>query len=158
MGSSPVPQRTRQNLCRQNMSTELMEHPQVKHIWFHMDYHGSNAKKIPDFVLEAGNIKTIVCNVTSVRIELTLTVKFVAITPKDCFPFDFTTARTQIDLDLKDMFIQPTFGDETINVGEKTLYANRDILAARSSVFAAMFNIDMLESITNTIRYNRLQL
>lgn len=41
--------------------------------------------------------------------------------------------------------------DVTINVGDKQLRAHKAILAAKSSVFAAMFNSDMLESNNSSV-------
>ena len=53
--------------------------------------------------------------------------------------------------DIKDLFVSKKNTDVTIQVKEETFSAHRCILAARSSVFAAMFRSDMTEKETGFI-------
>lgn len=83
--------------------------------------------------------------------ELILSTTFLAVSPKDSFLCDFITARQQMRHNYRNVLTQPEFGDVTIHVGGKALQAHKDILAARSSVFAGMFSSKMMEASTNSI-------
>lgn len=83
--------------------------------------------------------------------EFEISINFSVDSPLDAVASDWTTAKQRLQADLQDLFIQPNFGDVVINVAGKTLRAHRDILIARSSVFAAMFTSGMLESQTNIV-------
>lgn len=83
--------------------------------------------------------------------EFDISINFSVDSPLDAIATDWTTAKQRLQADLQHLFIQPNFGDVTINVAGKTLRAHKDILIARSSVFAAMFTSGMLESQTNIV-------
>lgn len=57
----------------------------------------------------------------------------------------------ELTTDLEKLLDNSDNSDVTINVGEQKLHAHKIILTARSPVFAAMFQHDMLESSTNQI-------
>lgn len=85
------------------------------------------------------------------NVTIKIAIKFLPISTKDSFAYDFTSARQQLRADIKNLFTKSDFGDVSIIVGGKTLRAHKDILSARSTVFAIMFGIDMLESSSNTV-------
>lgn len=71
---------------------QLIRHPQVECIWFHVDCVNSSNIQIPDFKLVAGIIETIwpYCTHSKLeKFELKLSVKFAVITSKDCIAYDF---------------------------------------------------------------------
>lgn len=80
-----------------------------------------------------------------------ISIKFLAISLKNSFAYDFTTPKQQLCADFKNLFMEPNFGDVSINVGGKTLWANKHVLMARSKVFATKFKTDISESNTNTV-------
>lgn len=84
-------------------------------------------------------------------VTIKISIKFLPIATKDSFAYDFTSAGKQLQNDIKKLFTKPDFGDVSINVGGKSLRAHKDILSARSTVFATMFGIDMLESSSNLV-------
>lgn len=85
------------------------------------------------------------------NVNANISIKFLAITLKDSFTYDFTTPKQQLWADFKNMFMDANFGDISIKVDGKTLWAHKHVLMARSKVFATMFTTDMLESNTNTV-------
>ncbi|KAH9374907.1 hypothetical protein HPB48_000884 [Haemaphysalis longicornis] len=61
----------------------------------------------------------------------------------------FATCR--LKQNLHDLFESQKFSDFTLNVGGKEIKAHRNILAARSPVFAAMFEHDMREKLESRV-------
>ena len=59
--------------------------------------------------------------------------------------------RCQLAEDFTEMLENPTSSDVKISVGNQTFDAHKAILAARSPVFAAMFDHDMLEKNSNIV-------
>lgn len=145
---------------------ELLDHPDIKHIWCRiiMNYYNPiyssqklrfvwNGKLkgafVPPSSFPSGHpVKTL---------DLIMSTTFVAIGPKDSFECDFITAKQEMQQNYKDLLTQPNFGDVSLYVGGKTLRAHKDILAARSEVFAAMFAANMLEASTNSICVTEFQ-
>lgn len=85
------------------------------------------------------------------NVNATISIKFLSISLKDSFAYDFSTPRQQLMADFKNFFLEANSCDISINVGGKTLWAHKHVLMARSTVFATMFATDMLESNTNTV-------
>ena len=54
--------------------------------------------------------------------------------------------------DLNSLFEQPTFSDVTLTCGKQEFKMHKSILAARSAVFSAMFESQMLEGISNRVQ------
>lgn len=54
-------------------------------------------------------------------------------------------------MDFKELFLSQKLCDTTLNVNNETFQVHKSILAARSSVFTAMFENDMAEKNTNVI-------
>lgn len=59
--------------------------------------------------------------------------------------------------DLKTLVEEGKYGDVTISVGDQQFLAYKGILAARSSVFAAMFEHKMEESVKNTVKISDVE-
>lgn len=59
--------------------------------------------------------------------------------------------RCRLQQNLHDLFENQQFSDVTLNVGGKEIKAHRNILVARSPVFAAMFEHDMREKLQSRV-------
>lgn len=71
-----------------------------------------------------------------------------------CNPFDERRNKQEIKVtdDFAALLSTGMLSDVTINVGKKKLKAHKNILAARSTVFAAMFDHNMIENKSNSIK------
>ena len=86
---------------------------------------------------------TIVCKITIEIVEQSVTIN----------ERDFNQAVPQCQLidDIGAMFENKDFCDVKLTVGRKDFHAHKNVLVARSSVFAAMFKHEMIGEITNTV-------
>lgn len=144
---------------------ELVKHPEIDYIWCNIKFNylvsahshrhslAHSYSKKSEFEWN-GKLEGVFraeipyCDNVS---DLTVSATFSAITPNDSIVCDFITAKEEMQQNYKNLLTQPTFGDVTIHVGERALHAHKDILAARSVVFAAMFASNMLEATTKTV-------
>lgn len=66
-------------------------------------------------------------------------------------PDDSPCTLKNLSFDLSRLLEQKSFSDVTLKCGDRTFSAHRNILAARSEVFSAMFQNQMIESQTGSI-------
>lgn len=64
----------------------------------------------------------------------------------DAILYDNTEQLQKVQTDFQNAFLNPNFGDTSININGKTLHVHKDILSVHSPVFAAMFNQEWRES------------
>lgn len=75
----------------------------------------------------------------------------------DAYLCDITSNDAKLETDFLPAFLNPNFGDTCIKVDGKSLHVHKDILSARSPVFAAMFINEWREKSTQTVTINEIK-
>lgn len=107
-----------------NVTITLMHNSEVNNFWCLIS-HKSDVRDIN--LVKGCSVTLSYPNCTSNLIELNISVRFAALTQ-------------MAYNDIFKMLAVPTFGNITIQVGKKNLYAHKEILKASSSVFAALLS------------------